>query len=407
MSIVPGPDLGRVVLVDPLDWTAPYNLALAYAIEAEGRDVRLVGQAGELSFPQPLHYGHFYPALASAWGRRLPSKAAARIVKGVSHGFDMLRLSRWLAAFDPRIVHFQWAPVPVVDRWIVRSFQRRWPVVLTLHDSNPHRGGGTWVVRQGYNGLLKAVDAIIVHTQQAERRVAARGIDPALIYRVPHGLLGAPGHRASRPSPSLRDRLVLLQFGKIQPYKGVDLLLEALALVPRETRSRLDVRIVGKPTNMDTGGLEHFVSANELGGCVTFRFEFVSEAEQERLFAEADAILLPYREIDASGVAMVAIAHGVPVLATDLDGFRETFEGESGARFVPPADAAALSKAITDWVTAPEQLHSLAEAMRRKRDSIPSWNEIARLHFAVYAEANARWIAGQARKGSRVWVRGA
>jgi glycosyltransferase involved in cell wall biosynthesis len=252
---------------------------------------------------------------------------------------------------------------------------------------------------EGVAGLLHAFDAIIVHTQQAERRVAAIGVDPALIYRIPHGLLEAPGHPARRPTrPSCRDRLVLLQFGKIKPYKGVDLLLEALTLVPREMRHCLDVRIIGKPY-MDTGGMEQFVIAKELAGCVTFRFEFVSEAEQEQLFAEADAILLPYREIDASGVAMSAIARGVPVLATAIDGFRELFEGEGGARLVPPADPDGLAKAITDWISAPEQLHALKDAMRLRRANIPSWDEIAHLHFAVYAEARTRRTAVRRRDG--------
>ena len=59
---------------------------------------------------------------------------------------------------------------------------------------------------------------------------------------------------------------------------------------------------------------------------------------------------------------------------------------------MPPADAAALSKAITDWVSAPEKLKTAAEAMRRRRAHTPSWKEIAGLHLAVYAEAHARWM---------------
>jgi glycosyltransferase involved in cell wall biosynthesis len=227
------------------------------------------------------------------------------------------------------------------------------------------------------------------------------GIDPAMIHRIPHGLLGGRGYQITSPTQrARRDRLVLLQFGKIKPYKGVDLLLEALTLVPRDLRNRLDVRIVGKPY-MDTAGIERYVNANDLSGCVTFRFEFVSEAEEEQLFTDADAILLPYREIDASGVMMTAIAHGVPVLATGIEGFRELFEDEGGALLVPPDDAAALSRAIAEWVSAPEQLDALSEAMLAKRARIPSWDEIARLHFAVYAEAHSRWTTGRThREGS-------
>jgi glycosyltransferase involved in cell wall biosynthesis len=401
MSIAPSPDLGPVVLVDPSDFTTPYDVALTRAIEAEGRDVRLVGQAGRLSFLEPLRYGHFYPVLASAWGRHLPS-GASRIAKGAFHGLDMLRLSVWLAAFNAPVIHFQWSPIPLVDRWVIGMLQSRAPVVFTMHDSNPCQGGESWLMRRGYRGLLRAFDAIIVHTRGAENRVATIGVDPARIYRIPHGLLGDPGKPLRpRTRSHSRNRLVLLQFGKIKPYKGIDLLLEALTLVPQELRCRLEVRIVGKPY-INTAWIEQFVRANGLSDCVSLRFEFVSDTEEEQLFGEADAILLPYRDIDASGVVMSAIARGLPVLATAIEGFRELFEVEGGARLITAGDPAALSKAITDWIKTPEQLDALAEAMCRKRDSIPSWNEIARLHLAVYAEAYARWLAGRARKGSPV-----
>jgi glycosyltransferase involved in cell wall biosynthesis len=392
MSVATAADPDRIVLVDPSDFTPSYDLALAGAIQAEGRHVCLVGQAGELSDCHQLHHGHFYPILASPWGRRLPS-GTVRLIKGACHGVDMLRLFRWLPTIDAGIVHFQWSPLPVIDRWTIGFLRRRLPVILTLHDSNPYLGGESWLMRQGHASLLQTFNAIIVHTQQAQRRVAAMGTNPNLIYRIPHGLLGVRGNPAAlRPPRAGRDRLVLLQFGKIKPYKGVDLLLEALTLIPEDLRERLDVRIVGKPY-MDPAGFEQFIHANGLARCVTLRFEFVSEGEEERLFAEADAIVLPYRDIDASGVAMSAIARGVPVLATAIAGFRELFERDGGARLVPPADAAALSKAITDWINAPEQLRALTDAMRLRRASIPSWNEIARLHLAVYAEAHARWMA--------------
>ena len=404
MSLEPAPDLNRIVLVDPSDFTQPYDLALASAMQAEGRHVRLVGQAGELSHGQQLHHGHFYPILASSWGRRLPS-GTMRLVKGACHGVDMLRLFGCLATLEAGIVHFQWSPLPIIDRWIIGLLRRRLPVVLTLHDSNPYLGGESWLMRQGHPSLLRIFNAVIVHTQQAQFRVAAMGVDPNLIYRIPHGLLGAGGSPATFPAArSDRDRLVLLQFGKIKPYKGVDLLLQALTLVPRDVRERLDVRIVGKPY-MDTAGLEQFIRANGLAGCVSLRFEFVTEAEEERLFAEADAIVLPYRDIDASGVAMSAIARGVPVLATAIGGFRELFEREGGARLVPPADAAVLSEAIVDWINVPDHLRDLAEAMRLRRAGIPSWKDIARRHLAVYEEARARWMANRGQNDSSLAVR--
>ena len=394
-------DTHRILLVDPGNFTTPYDLALASAVHAHGPQVQVVGQAGELLRCHSLYHGHFYPVLASRWGRLLPARSV-RLVKGVCHGIDMHRLSRSVAKFGAGVVHLQWSPIPLIDCWMIRSLRRWVPVVLTLHDSNPYQGAASWLMRQGYHRLLRSFDAVIVHTQRAERRVAELGIDRALIHRIPHGLLGSGNDssmvRARRRTPD--DPLVLLQFGKIKPYKGIDLLLEALTLIPLELRRGLEVHIVGKPY-MDTDSIEQFIRANDLAGCVKLRFEFISDAEAERLFAEADAILLPYREIDASGVAMSAVARGLPVLATAIDGFCELFEGESGARLVPAADPQALAGVIAEWTTKPAQLDELAEAMRLRRSRIPSWREIACQHLEVYAEARSRWSAVQeVKKGS-------
>jgi glycosyltransferase involved in cell wall biosynthesis len=326
--------------------------------------------------------------LSSSWGRRLPA-AGKRLVKGACHGADMVRLGQCVDGFGAQVLHLQWSPLPILDRWAIRMLRRRVPVIFTLHDSNPYQGSASWLMRQGYAGLLGAVDAIVVHTPQAQRRVAAIGVDPAATYLVPHGLLGSAAAPAPQARRGPRERLVLLQFGKIKPYKGIDLLLEALALLPRGIRERLDVRIIGKPY-MDTGALERFVATHGLAGCVTLRFEFVSESEAEQQFAEADAVLLPYREIDASGAAMTAIAHQLPVLATSIEGFRDLFAG--GGRLVPAGDPTAVAQVLAEWAVEPDQLNALAEAMRRVRVGIPSWRKIAQMHLAIYEEAYSRWI---------------
>src|SRR5690349_20020524 len=134
MSVGPlsGPD--RIAIVDPSDFTTPYDVALARAIRSHGRQVCLVGQAGASSAPVPLHHGHFYPLLDSPLGRRFSGRGV-RMMKGACHGFDMLRLARWMADYNAGVAHFQWSPIPVIDRQVIRLLQQRRPVVLTLHDS--------------------------------------------------------------------------------------------------------------------------------------------------------------------------------------------------------------------------------------------------------------------------------
>ena len=94
----------------------------------------------------------------------------------------------------------------------------------------------------------------------------------------------------------------------------------------------------------------------------------------------------PYRKIDASGVAMSAIARGLPVLATAIDGFRELFDGGGGARLVPAEDPRALAAAIAEWAVNPSELDAL-RVHESWLAAIPSWTETARRHLEVYAQA--------------------
>ena len=346
--IVPGQaealERWRVALVDPSDFTPAYDLALAHGLLEAGHTVRLIGKHGFNEAERPaFRHEHFYRGLDRPMMRRLPAPLLQSI-KGISHGFDIARLGRALKGWRPDIAHFQWLPLPLMDGLFLPAIQRSIPLVITLHDSNPYNGEAAGVMQLGYLAVIRRADAVIVHTVQAEARLAALGLTPSSVHRLPHGML----HRAQHASPEPRSRrndsrLRLLQFGKIRAYKGVDVLLDALAQLAPEDRARLHVRIVGRPY-IDTSPLRKFVHEHGLEMTVEFRFDFVDEEEISELFANTDAALFPYREIDASGVAMTAVAYGLPVLASAVGGFSEQFRDGREARLVPPGDAVSLAE---------------------------------------------------------------
>lgn len=389
----------RVALLDPSGFSLPYDEALAAGLGEQGCDVTIIG-AGDEGDPgsSAKHVAHFYAP--SRWpGLRALTGSGKQALKGLCHGIDMIRLDGLLDRLDAEILHCQWLPLPVLDHQAVRWLRRKRPVVLTMHDSNPYNGAGSWLMRAGHLELPRAVDAVIVHTAAARERLLASGVPAERVHRLAHGLLNQP---AVAPAPQSRPEgapVVLLQFGKIKPYKGVDVLLEALALLSPDQRAKFEVQIVGKPY-MDTAGFADFVASKRLAEIVRFRFEFVEDEELLRLMAMADAIVLPYREIDASGVAMTAIAQGKPILGTTIDGFRELFADGGGARLVAPGSAEALAQVLREWVEAPEQLERLGWEMEQRRASIPSWGEIGRRTIDVYTQAQAQWLDRAAVAGS-------
>lgn len=376
----------RIALIDPSLFTLPYDRALASGLTAIGHEVILVGKAlrpGEPGHDEPALRQHFYPW---PWLNDLPPPLR-RAVKGVSHVGGMAGLPDLLRRFGADVIHFQWTPLPVVDARFLPALRRIAPTVLTVHDSNPYNGNpASRLLHLGGSAVLTGFDHLIVHTEQARARLCAGGIPAGHVTRIPHGLL----HHGWDAADAVPDAPVtILQFGKIKPYKGVDVLIRAVARLSPELRGRCRVEVVGQP-HMDPAPL--IALARKLGVADTIRFDFrfVSDADMLTLFRRAAAVVFPYREIDASGVLAVALAAGRPIIASAVGGFAENLKAGRDAELVPPGDPAALALALARIIDDPEYRRRLALAVRTLRADVPEWPEIARRTEAVYRRLEDR-----------------
>ena len=131
----------------------------------------------------------------------------------------------------------------------------------------------------------------------------------------------------------LEGRKVVLCFGLVRPYKGVDLLIEAFAAAPPDA-----VLLVVGRAMMPIEPLRR--RARELGIADRVRFvtRFITDPEIPSYFRRADLVVLPYREIEQSGVLFTALAFGCPLLLSAVGGFSEVGERHGAARLVPAGD---------------------------------------------------------------------
>ncbi len=374
----------RVAVVDPSEFTPAYDAALAKGLAAAGHRVAMIGQAGGGLAGDPAleHFGHFYHPLATRLGRRLPGTAVTA-AKGALHAVDLARLPSLLRRLQVDVIHLQWIPLPLVDGVFLQRLRTVAPVVLTVHDTLPYNGAAPWLMSAGLDRVLRAVDAIICHTEQGRRRLLSQGVRASQVHVVPHGLLG------SRMNPSCASpgqRIRLLQFGKIKHYKGADVLIEAVSRLSPNERARLDVHIAGKPY-VDSDALGALAHSHDLGDCVRFDFDFIDDAMMELLLARADALVFPYRDIEASGVLMQAVAASKPVVASRIGVFGELLVDGQEALLVAPGDPESLAAALRQLVAAPERLIDMRGRMCALRDRLPSWSDIGRQTAAVYAVA--------------------
>ena len=174
---------------------------------------------------------------------------------------------------------------------------------------------------------------------------------------------------------------MILFFGLVRPYKGVDVLLDAFRSV-----EGAELWVVGRPLGMSVESLQEL--AARAPGTVRFVPRFVSDQELPAYFRRADIVVLPHRDAEQSGVLYAALAFGKPIVMSDVGGFAEVARTGAGS-LVPPGDADALAERLTDLLTRPEERERLAAAATAAAAGPYSWELVASETMALYAELGA------------------
>jgi glycosyltransferase involved in cell wall biosynthesis len=350
----------RITLVDPLAYTPPYDHSLATALAELGHAVDLLtsrfphGQA-----PAPAGYGR--EELFAPVSTRVFRRSRARLaLKALEYAPSVARLVRRIERLDPDVVHVQWLPRPELDRrWLRRLADER-PVVLTAHDVLPRRRKALAV----WPEVLESAERVVVHSHRAVEQLAELGLGRERIARIRHPVFDG----AELPPPTGR---TLLFFGLIRDYKGLDVLLEALPEIP-------GARLVVAGDAVDP------VEPVDLDGRVEWRLRFVEEPEVRELMAAAAAVVLPYRQLDSSGVLATAIGYRRPVVVTDVGSLGEIVREFGAGEVVPPDDARALAEATTRLLE-PAALAAATKGAARAAAAL-TWERAAAEHDRLYRE---------------------
>ncbi|KAA9159726.1 glycosyltransferase [Microbacterium lushaniae] len=219
--------------------------------------------------------------------------------------------------------------------FIGRLERKRTPVVRTLHNLIPHDNSRPRDTTLGLHGRLQELTRLEIHLVDGDPR--RDGVRAALIphgsYREPYAIHVLPKTVPGR----------VLFFGMIKPYKGVPELLEAFALSPHGS-----LRIVGAPSSQDVVALVR--AATESDSRVSARFGFIPDEALATEIGSAELVALPYQELHSSGVVLVALSLGRPVLVPRTP-TTEALVREVGDEWVrvydPPLRAADLVAAQT------------------------------------------------------------
>ncbi len=344
--------LVRISVVGP---TYPFRGGIAHYTTLMVRQLRANG------YDAPLYsFTRQYPRLLYS-GRtdRDPSMSPLRVdCEYILDPIDPItwwRLYRRVRNDRPDILILQWwVPYWTPCLTAIASMIKRktnTKIIFICHNVVPHDGGGT-IDRRLALTVLRRGDAMIVHSEEDRHRLLAL-LPQARVFKAHHPTYADLAQQSPDNPAHLRQSLglpadahLLLFFGFVRPYKGLEFLIHALHFV----RQHLNVHllVVGEFwVNPDF--YQRYAEEFGVSDMITIINRYVPNEELRPFFDAADVVVLPYISATQSGVVQLAFGFGKPVITTRVGGLYEVVEDGVNGLVVPPQDERALADAIVRY----------------------------------------------------------
>ena len=284
---------------------------------------------------------------------------------------DLLRLLWHVARFRPGAIHMQEAAGPRRAGFLACAawLHRRAVLALTVHDPVPHAGRDEAVARRsnamrahvrGLAHVLVAHGAFCTALLQQGARTGQR------VVCSTHGVILPPAAVAPLPAYPLR----LFMFGRMEAYKGLEVLLAALESL--EGGPAIEIELAGQGPELDRLAPRF----RRLRG-VTVHDGFAPPAAVIASIQASHCVLLPYLAATQSGVLAAAFAGGRGVIASRTGGLPDIVDDGVSGLLVPPGDAGALAAAIMRLAESPALASALARGARATAAGPLAWAGIA------------------------------
>ena len=322
------------------------------------------------------------------------------------------RLIAYAARTDSRLFHILWlTKAELVDTIVLLPAFKLLgkTMVFTAHNVDAgERDGrmtvtGSWMLRR----LYRLMDHIFVHTDKMKQQLQHDfAVNAAKITVIPYGLntavpeSGLTGQQAREKLGFGSNEKIVLSFGHITSYKGLEYAIEAVAILKKQGWD--DVRLVIAGGVKDRAAASYYqallamIERLDVRPSVITRTEFIPDEDIELYFKSADVCVLPYKTIFQSGVLFLAFRFGLPVVATDVGSMsKDIIKGRTGfiCRREDPLDLAHRLKEFFhsslchDPIRTRQDIRQLAEAGH-------AWSAVASTTFDVYRACGGPGTAG-------------
>jgi glycosyltransferase involved in cell wall biosynthesis len=301
------------------------------------------------------------------------------LIAGMKLKGDMLHVQWWISS-----LFFVVFPVVVIAK--IKQIR----IVLSVHNVLPHeRGRYRLFFDKMINKMLfPFADKLIVHNQRNKQMLRKQyKLNPNDIEVITHGVLDLVktttiSQKKARELIHLPlDKQIILFFGYIRPYKGVDVLLRAFALVQHDLPNAL-LYIVGQPLGTTWAPYQQIINQSQLEERVHVELGFAPEENIAPVFSAANVVVLPYKYLDThGGIGALALAFGKPLIVTNVGGLPEYVQNPIAV--VRPDDVEHLAQILKRVLTDKTLLSELATDSKTQAKTL-SWETIADQTITVY-----------------------
>ncbi|MDD5570399.1 MAG: glycosyltransferase family 4 protein [Bacteroidales bacterium] len=277
---------------------------------------------------------------------------------------------------NPDIIHIQhyghrWF-------WLAYFFLLKYKIVNTIHDPMPHIGD--MIVKRAFVSEFfgKIFNfKFIVHGEVLKKQLNLhKRIKVDKIFVIPHGHLGL--FKNWNKKVIKKEKKHIIFFGRIWEYKGLEYFIKAEPVVSKKIS---DIKFIVAGKGEDFEKYEKIISNKNSFIIKNYR---ISNEETDELFNQCSICVLPYIEASQSGVAAIALAYGLPVIATSVGSLPEVIENGVNGFIVKQKNEKEIAERIIELISNNNLYETMSKNAINTSNNKLSWKNIARQTLETY-----------------------
>ena len=323
--------------------------------------IRLSNALSNLTEVETILFRNMLPKrLFPGWkrvGEELATQNFDKSVK-VYEILDWYNPLTWLSAFrrakEADVIVVQWWTSSVAHMYFVLELLicKRRPIIIEFHevvDPLEHSILPIRIYSQLMGRLIiRLATQYVVHSNSDKELISMNyGIEEEKITVIPIGMYDhykKIERMVAKSTVGIRDEFVILFFGLLRPYKGVKYLIRAFEGLPEDLVKKSRLLIVGE--TWEDKESKELARGSKFRNKINIVDRYVSDDELSLYFSASDVLVVPYTRASQSGVAHIALAFGMPIIASEVGGLKESLGKYEGTVFVQPESAEEITKAL-------------------------------------------------------------